>query len=126
MGGLSPTRDDRGVVVVLRDVFAGKELSRAGRDRVEALGRVAQSHSDFPLQVVVHAAGTQSGVARTDVVQDRQRGETVSKALVEAGAHPERVVVEAAGTAHPLLDPALMRDTSRNERIEIIFVDPGG
>jgi hypothetical protein len=126
MGGLSPVRDDRGVVVVLRDAFAGKELSRENRERVEALGRVARAHADFPLQVVVHAAGAKAGVARTDAAQDRQRGETVSKALVQAGAHGERIMVEAAGTAHPLLDPALMRDPARNERIEIIFVDPGG
>jgi len=126
MGGLSPVRDDRGVVVALREAFAAKQLTREGRDRLEALGRVARAHADFPVQVVVHAAGARSGDARTDTAQDRQRGETVAKVLVEAGARAERILVEAAGTAHPLIDPTLVRAPSRNERIEIIFVDPGG
>src|SRR5439155_1677628 len=57
MGGLSPMRDDRGVVVTLRELFAASQLTREGRDRLVALGRVAQSHADFPVQVVVHATG---------------------------------------------------------------------
>jgi hypothetical protein len=127
MGGLSPVRDDRGVVVTLREIFAQDQLTREGRDRLAALGRVAQSHGDFPVQVVVHAAGAKGGGgSRTDTAQDRQRGDAVAKALVEAGAARERVLVEAAGTAHPIIEPQLARDPARNERIEIIFVDPGG
>jgi hypothetical protein len=115
MGGLSPVRDDRGVVVTLRELFAASQLTKEAHDRLAALGRVAQSHADFPVQVVVHGAGS-----------DRQLGDTVAKALVDAGANKERLLVEAAGSAHPLLDPSLSRDPKRNERIEVIFVDPGG
>jgi len=70
--------------------------------------------------VVVVSAGDRAAGA------DRQQGDLVAKALVDAGANQEKLVVEAAGTAHPVLDPALSRAPSRNERIEIIFVDPGG
>jgi outer membrane protein OmpA-like peptidoglycan-associated protein len=70
--------------------------------------------------VIVHSAGGRS------VGADRQQGDAVAKALVEAGANPDRLLVEAAGTAHPVLDPAFSRAPSRNERIEIVFVDPGG
>jgi hypothetical protein len=115
MGGLSPMRDDRGVVVTLRELFSASQLTKEAHDRLSALGRVAQAHADFPVQVVVHGAGA-----------DRQMGETVAKVLVDAGANKERVLVEAAGSAHPLLDPSLARDPRRNERIEVIFVDPGG
>jgi hypothetical protein len=120
MGGWSPMRDDRGVVVTLRELFSQSQLTREGRDRLAALGRVAQAHADFPLQVVVHTRGAKSAGG------DRQQGDTVAKALVDAGANKERVWVEAAGSAHPIIDPSLARDPSRNERIEIIFVDPGG
>jgi len=127
MGGLSPVRDDRGVVVTLREIFAQNQLTREGRDTLASLGRVAQAHADFPLQVVVHATAPSSGgTSRTDIEQDRQRGEGVMKALVDAGANKDRVLVEAAGSAHPVIDPALSRNPSRNQRIEIIFVDPGG
>jgi hypothetical protein len=113
MGGLSPMRDDRGVVVTLRELFAASQLTKEARERLTALGRVAQAHADFPVQVVVHSA-------------DRQQGDAVAKALIEAGANQERLLVEAAGSAHPLLDASLARDPKRNERIEVIFVDPGG
>jgi hypothetical protein len=115
MGGLSPMRDDRGVVVTLRELFAASQLTKEARDRLAALGRVAQAHADFPVQVVVHGAGT-----------DRQQGDAVVRVLVDAGANKERVLVEAAGSAHPLLDASLARDPKRNDRIEVIFVDPGG
>jgi outer membrane protein OmpA-like peptidoglycan-associated protein len=117
MGGLSPMRDDRGVVVTLRELFAAAQLTQEARERLGALGRVAQAHADFPVQVVVHGAAAGS---------DRQRGDVVAKALVDAGANKDRVLVEAAGSAHPLVDPSLARDPKRNERIEVIFVDPGG
>jgi outer membrane protein OmpA-like peptidoglycan-associated protein len=120
MGGLSPERDDRGVVVTLRALFSATQLTREGRDRLATLGRVAQTHADFPVQVVVH------GASAKQLGTDRQRADAVANALVEGGANKERVVVETAGSSRPLLSPALARDPGRNERIEIIFVDPGG
>jgi hypothetical protein len=128
VGGLSPVRDDRGVVVTLRKIFAANQLSKEGREQVEALGRVAQAHAEFPLQVVVHAAAPKSGAGtgKESTEPDRQRGETIAKVLAGAGAPSERILVQAAGTAHPAIDPIIARDQARNERIEIIFVDPGG
>jgi hypothetical protein len=127
MGGLAPVRDDRGVAVTLRQLFSAGQLSPDGRDRIEALGRVAQAHADFPVEIVVHAAGAKSGGGGNEAGDpDRQRGEAVAKALAAAGVPSQRILVEAAGTAHPVLDPLIARDPARNERIEIIFIDPGG
>jgi hypothetical protein len=115
-------------VVTLRKIFAANQLSKEGREQVEALGRVAQAHAEFPLQVVVHAAAPKSGAGtgKESTEPDRQRGETIAKVLAGAGAPSERILVQAAGTAHPAIDPIIARDQARNERIEIIFVDPGG
>ena len=121
MGGLSPVRDDRGVVVTVRNLFAAAELTTDAREKIGSLGRVAQAHPDFPVQVVVHSAG---GKAKS--AEERKRGDVVAKALAEAGASSERMTVEAAGSAHPAIDPTASRTPSRSERIEIIFVDPGG
>jgi outer membrane protein OmpA-like peptidoglycan-associated protein len=125
MGGLSPMRDDRGVVITVRNLFAAAQLTSDAREQLGALGRVAQAHPDFPVQVVVHSTGSKakSAEARDD---ERKRGDSVAKALSEAGASSERISVEAAGSAHPVLDASVSRNPSRSERIEIIFVDPGG
>ena len=123
MGGLAPVRDDRGVVVTVRNVFTAAELTSGGREQIGALGRVAQSHPDFPVQVVVHSAKSKGADGRQE---DKKRGDAVAKAMAEAGVSGERITVEAAGSAHPVLDPTVARAPSRSERIEIIFVDPGG
>ena len=125
MGGLSPMRDDRGVAVTVRNLFAAAELTTGAREQLGALGRVAQAHPDFPVLVVVHSAGGK-GKSTEARSEERKRGEAVAKALAEAGARSERMTVEAAGSAHPALDPTASRNPSRSERIEIIFVDPGG
>jgi len=124
MGGLAPTRDDRGVAITLRGLFAGEKLTKEGKDRLESLGRVSKAHPEFPVEVVVHSGGRRAG--RDDPAADRQRGNTVADALVRGGAVEEKIAVEAAGSAHPVLDPAIARDTRRNDRVEIIFIDPGG
>ncbi|HKQ69059.1 MAG TPA: hypothetical protein VJT73_06960 [Polyangiaceae bacterium] len=123
---LSPVRDDRGVVVTLRGLFAQADLTREGRQRVEALGRVAQAHPEFPVQVVVHEAGPATKGPAAKESADKVRGETIAKVLSEAGAKSERIVVEGAGSAHPALDPSVAREKARSDRVEIIFVDPGG
>jgi outer membrane protein OmpA-like peptidoglycan-associated protein len=125
MGGLSPARDDRGVVITVRNLFATAQLTSDAREQLGALGRVAQAHPDFPVQVVVHSAGAKGKTSQARD-EERKRGDTVAKVLSEAGAASERIAVEAAGSAHPILDPSVSRTPSRSERIEIIFVDPGG
>jgi hypothetical protein len=124
MGGLAPVRDDRGVVVTVRNFFTAAQLTSDAREQLGALGRVSQAHPDFPVQVVVHSAGAKGKAQARD--DERKRGDTIAKALAEAGAPSERIAVEAAGSAHPILDPGISRNPQRSERIEIIFVDPGG
>jgi outer membrane protein OmpA-like peptidoglycan-associated protein len=125
MGGLAPMRDDRGVVVTVRNVFEAAQLTSDAREQLGALGRVAQAHPDFPVQVVVHSTGAKGKTAQSRE-DERKRGDTVAKALAEGGAPSERIAVEAAGSAHPVLDPGVSKNPQRSERIEIIFVDPGG
>ena len=125
MGGLVPMRDDRGVVVTVRNLFAAAQLTSDALEQLGALGRVAQAHPDFPVQVVVHSAGVK-GKSSEGRDEERKRGDAIAKALAEAGASSERMAVEAAGSARPVLDPSVARTPTRSERIEIIFVDPGG
>ena len=53
-GEWSPVRDERGVIVTLRGVFRGVELSDDGQARLKTLGQVAAAHPGFAVQVVLH------------------------------------------------------------------------
>lgn len=112
-----PIRDDRGVVVTLRDVFEGQALKAAGSERVAALAQVAHEHPDFPVLVVVHSA--RGGSAKRDAA----RAEAVSKALRDAGA--PRVEVRTAADTLPVAPTRPASADKRNERAEIVFVAPG-
>ena len=116
--GLMPTRDDRGVVVTLREVFRGSaDITPAARERLQGLGRVAKTHPTFPVLVVVHSS--KSGY----IERDKQRAQAVAKVLTEQGAG--RVETHAAGTAQPLLGSEQASSAARNERVELVFVAPG-
>jgi hypothetical protein len=119
MGGLDPTRDERGVVVTLPRI-TGKPSPSEG-ERLASLARIAQAHPAFPLEVVVHddAAEQPPAAARAD-------GEVIAAALQANGVSPQRIWVHAAGNAHPLAGGARTGGERPRERAELIFVDPGG
>lgn len=111
---LSPTRDERGVVVTLRDVFAGSQVSVAMEQKLKDLGRIAGAHSGLGVQVVVHDALELKGGA--------DRAAAVQKMIVAGGAPADKVKGEAAGTKNPIVDPSDAKNRSRNARVEIVFV----
>jgi outer membrane protein OmpA-like peptidoglycan-associated protein len=125
MGGWAPQRDERGVVVTLRDLFRKDTLTPEASTLLQSLAKVATAHPEFPVQVLVH--GPKAG-AVTDAEQTREksRGQAVAKAFADNGAKPDMVRAEVAGGAHPVASPELAKAAARNERVEIIFVDPGG
>jgi outer membrane protein OmpA-like peptidoglycan-associated protein len=117
-GDLFPFRDDRGVVITLRGLFApgAQTLNATGAERVALLGRVAKAHPDFPVLVVVH------GQQLKPTPEDERRGRAVADALRQAGA--SKVAVHAAGGAQPVAAPERGGAAARNQRIEIVFVTP--
>lgn len=121
-GDLSPSRDERGVVVTLRGIFQGDKLTKEGEQSLKDLGRVAAAHPTFAVQVVVHDA-TPPGDAAQAI--DKKRGEVAAQALTAGGAAAEKLKVEQAGARTPVVDPNLARLRARNERLEIVFVAPG-
>lgn len=120
LGGFEPFRDDRGVVVTLRSAFRKGALSKEATERLHELGRVAQDHPAFPLQIVVHAS---SPTASQEALA--AQGSEIGRTLAAMGLAEERLHVEPAGAAKPVVDPS-GRDRHRNERVEIVFVNPGG
>ena len=109
---LTPSRDDRGIVVTLRGLSRGA-LSKEAEQALGALGRTAKANPTFPVMVVVHVANAKTS---TSV------GEAVRRALTDAGA--KNVNVQSAGKTQPVVDPKRRGAAARNERIEIVFVAP--
>jgi flagellar motor protein MotB len=120
-GQFEPSRDERGVVVVLRDAFKGTSLSEAASTALAELGRIAVAHPGFAVQVVVHDAAPPSAAEATG---DAQRAQAAAAAVVAAGAPAARVKAVAAGARAPIVDPQDTRHRARNARLEVVFVSP--
>jgi flagellar motor protein MotB len=116
-GAWSPARDERGVVVTLRDIFQGNTLNKDGEKKLGNLGRVLAAHPGLAAQVVVHDA-TQPGAKDTN---DQARADAASKALV-AAAPNAKVRTDLAGARLPVVDPADARHRARNARLDVVFV----
>ncbi len=124
MGGLSPMRDERGVVATLSMIPAGdapfdggSKLTKAGKDRLGALGQVAKTHPSFALLVIVHSA---SGAPNS--AKDKERAAAAKQALIDAGADAGKIGVQVPGAQAPAYDPSDAKLKAKNERLEIIFV----
>jgi len=122
-GQYAPSRDERGVVVTLRDAFKGTSLTPGATTAIADLGRVAAAHPGFAVQVVVHDATAPSAAEAT---ADTQRAQAAAAALVGAGAPAAHVKAETAGARAPLVDPQDARHRARNARLEVVFVSPSG
>jgi outer membrane protein OmpA-like peptidoglycan-associated protein len=118
---LAPSRDERGVVVTLRNLWKGDALAPEAATTLKDLGRVAAAHPAFGVQVVVHDASPPSAA---EIATNKKRGEAIAKALVDGGAPTGKVKVEHAGARAPVVDPQDAKRRERNARVEIVFV-PG-
>ncbi|MFO0680337.1 MAG: hypothetical protein U0169_27685 [Polyangiaceae bacterium] len=118
--GWDPVRDERGVVVVLRNVWSTSPsgLTKDAETKLAELGRVANAHPSFAVQVVVHSKDARSK-AELDV--DRKRAEAAAKILATKNAAIAPTSF-AVGANAPLVDPADAKNRARNERVEVVFV----
>ncbi|MBX3197034.1 MAG: hypothetical protein KF894_02655 [Labilithrix sp.] len=119
---LTPTRDERGVVVTLRSLFSGAKaatLTAEAERTLGDLGRIAAAHPAFGLQIVLHDATAPSA---TDAALGKKRGDAIAKALAGGGASAAKTKVEQAGARAPVFDPADAKRRDKNARVEIVFV----
>lgn len=119
----APSRDERGVVVTLRALFLqGGALSPEGEAALKELGRVAAAHPGFGIQVVLHDDAPKPAA---ELARAKERGEAITKALVDAGASASKTRLEHAGARAPVFDPADPKRRAGNARVEIVFVTGG-
>jgi flagellar motor protein MotB len=120
-GGLDPSRDERGIVVTLRNAFKGTVLTPEADGRLRELGRVGAAHPAYALQVVLHDATAPKPAEATD---DTTRADAAARALVAGGATATKVKAETAGDRAPIVDPADAAHRARNARLDVVFVAP--
>lgn len=115
---LDPERDERGVVVVMREVFDGEALSKSARERLGDLERVAATHPRFPIAVVLHSDKPLSKA-------ERSKWEARGVALLAAmkGVDDARKRVILAEDAVPVVARSSSERAS-NARVEIVFIAP--
>jgi hypothetical protein len=118
-GGLDPSRDERGVVVTLRDLFEGAALAAHADEKLGELGRVAAAHPDMGVQVVVNDAAPPT---KADEAMDAKHADAVVTALVRGGATVAHVKSELAGVRAPVVDPGDAAHRGRNARVDVVFV----
>jgi flagellar motor protein MotB len=117
-GKWSPARDDRGIVVTLRGIFAGNGLTPAAETRLRELAQIAAAHPAFPIAVVLHSEREPAAKEETTW---KARAAAVVQVLKSAQA--PRVEPVLAGARAPVVDPA-GSERSRNARVEIVFITP--
>ena len=113
--GFAPSRDERGVVVVLRDVFEGEDVGSRAKGLLEQLDRVAGTHKRFAVAVVVH---TDKAVGAADRTKWEARAAKLASLF---GTVPEtrRLTLFAADAL-----PVAAGKNARNTRVEIVFIAP--
>ncbi len=120
-GSWDPSRDERGVVVTLRDAFKGAALQPEAQKKLEDLGRVAAAHAGFAVQLVLHDVTEPNA---REATLDAQRADAAVSALLAGGGDKARVKGLGMGARVPVVDPADARHRGRNERVEVVFVAP--
>ena len=113
----NPSRDERGVVVTLRDIFQGNALNKDGEKKLADLGRVLAAHPGLAAQVVVHDAAQPAASDKND----QARADVATKALL-ASAPNAKVRSDLAGARNPVIDPSDARHRARNARLDVVFV----
>ena len=120
-GNWSPFRDERGVIVTLRDAFTkSASLTADGESKLKELGRILAAHPNLAVQVVVHDATPPSAQEAT---VDKQRADAAAKTIASA-ANSTRVQGEVAAARAPIVDPSDTKLRARNARLDVVFVTP--
>jgi hypothetical protein len=114
VGGLDPRRDPRGVIAVLRGLFAGPRLAPTSRQRVETLARVVRAQGEARVRVEVFVGGPARGPAEALATAQAQ---SLAGELRRLGVPSDRL--QAQGL-HRIEGGA-----RRDDRVEVVLVLPG-
>jgi outer membrane protein OmpA-like peptidoglycan-associated protein len=115
---MAPERDERGVVVVLRELFDGDSLKPGAKERLAELDRVSAANDRFPIAVVLHSDKPLSAAERQ---KWQARGASIAGAL--GAVSKTKKLVFVADDAEPLVGRK-SPERALNARVEIVFISP--
>jgi hypothetical protein len=114
--GYQPHRNERGVVVTMRHLLRGNELTTEARAQLKKLAESTQSPDALPVLIVVHSAKGDVSAA------DEKAATAVRSALLEAGV--SKVETALVGDKQPLVPAKRAGAADLNARLELTFVVP--
>ena len=121
---LHPEQTDRGVVIVMDDVWFDRERSTLRPDALPDLSRLAdylRSHRDLDVIVEGHADRNEVGHGAVDLSEDR--AEAVEDYFKTQGIDDDRVLTRAYGASAPRTAGATPFGRQQNRRVEIVVVE---
>lgn len=112
-GGFEPRRDTRGVIAVMRGLFAGPRLAVTARQRVETLARVLRSHQEALVRVEAYVGGTSRAAAESLA---NTQAQNLGAELRRLGLPTERIATQGLHR--------VAGGTRQDDRVEVILVLP--
>jgi outer membrane protein OmpA-like peptidoglycan-associated protein len=121
---LRPEQTDRGVVIVMDDVWFDRERSAIRPDALPDLSRLAdylRAHDD--LDVIVEGHADRNEVDRGTVDLSYERAEAIEDYFEDQGVDDDRITTRALGASEPLTAGATPLGRQANRRVEIVVVE---
>jgi outer membrane protein OmpA-like peptidoglycan-associated protein len=121
---LHPQQTDRGVVIVMDDVWFDRERSTLRPDALPDLSRLADYLRTHPgLNVIVEGHADRNEVDRGTVDLSEDRAEAVEDYFEDQGIDDDRIVTRAYGASEPRTAGATPLGRQQNRRVEIVVVE---
>jgi outer membrane protein OmpA-like peptidoglycan-associated protein len=121
---LHPEQTDRGVVIVMDDVWFDRERSTLRPDALPDLSRLADYLRTHPgLDVIVEGHADRNEVDRGTVDLSEERAEAVEDYFEDQGIDDDRIVTRAYGASEPRTAGATPLGRQQNRRVEIVVVE---
>jgi outer membrane protein OmpA-like peptidoglycan-associated protein len=121
---LHPQQTDRGVVIVMDDVWFDRERSTLRPDALPDLSRLADYLRTHPgLNVIVEGHADRNEVDRGTVDLSEDRAEAVEDYFEDQGIDDDRIVTRAYGASEPVTAGATPLGRQQNRRVEIVVIE---
>ena len=121
---LHPEQTDRGIVIVMDDVWFDRERSAIRPDALPDLSRLADYlRSHRGLDVIVEGHADRNEVARGVTDLSYARAEAIEDYFEDQGIADDRIVTRAYGASEPRTAGATPLGRQQNRRVEIVVVE---
>ncbi len=131
--GLQTREDERGVVVLVPDVFFDFDsdvLNESARDKIQLVTAVLNNAKSLSRKILVEGHADAIGPDRYNMTLSQRRAETVKNELLFSNVRPDRIVMQWAGESRPVAPNVNPDGTDNregrqlNRRVEVVVLNP--